>query len=87
MEISIREFRAHLAQYLSAAQQGQTLDITSHHKPVARVIGIPSVTNCGITRLLASDMAQWQGGKPLGASICLSSTARSVSEIILEDRG
>ncbi|MBN2679732.1 type II toxin-antitoxin system prevent-host-death family antitoxin [Acidithiobacillus montserratensis] len=86
MEVSIREFRAHLSRYLLQVQQGQILDITSHRKQVARLVGIPTDSPCGLTRLVTSGAAQWQGGKPAGASIRLPAGGRSVSEIILEDR-
>lgn len=87
MQVSIREFKAHLSRYLSQARQGQPLDVTSHHKVVARIVGVPAAESEGLARLVASGAAQWGGGKPAGAAIRLSPAGRSVSEMVLEDRG
>ncbi len=87
MQISIREFKAHLSRYLSQAQEGQALDVTSHRKVVARIVGVPAPDSTGVARLLAGGAAKWGGGKPVGAAIRLSPGGRSVSEMVLEDRG
>lgn len=36
--VSVRELREHLADYLHAAQSGETITVTSHKKPVARIV-------------------------------------------------
>ncbi|MHB9118741.1 MAG: type II toxin-antitoxin system Phd/YefM family antitoxin [Burkholderiales bacterium] len=87
MQVSIREFKAHLSRYLSQAQAGQSFDVTSHRKVVARIVGVPAAESEGLARLVAGGVAQWGGGKPAGAAIRLSSGGRSVSEIVQEDRG
>ena len=87
MQISVREFKAHLSRYLSQAQQGQPVDVTSHRKVVARIVGVPAAGSEGVARLVAGGEAQWGGGKPAGAAIRLSPAGRSVSEMVLEDRG
>ena len=86
MQVSIREFKAHLSRYLVQAQKGQPLDITSHRKVVARIVGVPATESTGVERLLASGSAQWMGGKPVGAAIQLSPIGRSMSEMVLEGR-
>ncbi len=87
MQVSIREFKAHLSRYLSQAQEGQAFDVTSHRKVVARIVGVPAAESAGVARLMAGGIAQWGGGKPTGAAIRLSPGGRSVSEIVLDDRG
>jgi len=42
MQVSMREFQAHLSSYLSQAQQGQLIDVTLHRKVVARIVGVPA---------------------------------------------
>lgn len=86
MQVSIREFKAHLSRYLAQAQEGQSLNITSHRRVVAHIVGVPLTESAGITRLLAGGTAQWKGGKPTGASIHLSPAGRSMSEMVLEGR-
>ena len=87
MNVSIQEFKSHLAKYVGQAQAGQTIELTSHRKVVARVIGVPQSSDDGVTRLLAAGIATWQGGKPKGATIVLQGTGKPVSAIVLEDRG
>lgn len=87
MKVSIREFKTHLSRYLAQAQTGEALDITSHSKVVARIVGVPPTESAGIARLVGEGVAQWAGGKPTGATIALPSGGKAVSEMVLEDRG
>lgn len=84
--ISMREFKSHLAKYVSQAQAGEIIELTSHRKLVARLIGVPSSTHLGATRLLPAGAATWGGGKPKGARLRLSPGGKSVSTMLFEDR-
>lgn len=86
MQVSMQEFKSHLAQYIQRAQSGQDIELTSHRRVVARVIGVPPTGNAGLSRLLADGKATWQGGKPEGARIVLQASGKSVSAMVLEDR-
>ena len=86
--VPIREFRARLPHYLAQAAAGRgVIEVTSHRRVVARVTGVPSDAGEGIARLIASGAASWHGGKPAGAGIRLAMRGRSVSELVLDDRG
>lgn len=87
MLVSINEFKSHLSRYVSQAQAGQPIELTSHRKVVARLIGIPSSEENGISRLLAQGIATWQGGKPCGAELRLAERGKPVSALVMEDRG
>jgi prevent-host-death family protein len=87
MSVSIRELKAHMSRYLAEARAGQTVEITSHRKVIARLSGVPEGAESGLPRLLAAHAAQWGGGKPVGADIHLSAGGRLVSELVLEGRG
>ena len=87
MKVSIRELKAHLSQYLNSARAGQSFEIRSHRKVVARIVGVPPLAERGLERLLAAGAATWGGGKPAGASLRLSVKGTPVSQIVLEDRG
>ncbi len=86
MEVSMQEFKSHLAQYVGQAQADQVIELTSHRKVVARLIGVPLAASEGIAKLLASGRATWQGGKPKGAQLQLSAQGKSMSDMVLEDR-
>ena len=87
MQVSIREFKAHLSRYLAQARQGTVLEITSRCRIVARVIGVPESSTSALGELIARGAAQWDGNKPQGAHIVLSTDGNPVSRIVLEDRG
>lgn len=87
MLVSMQEFKSHLSQYVVKAQSGQLIELTSHRKVVARIVGVPPVENAGVARLLAAGVASWQGGKPAGATIKLQAGDKPVSSMVLEDRG
>ncbi len=87
MQVSMREFKSHLSNYISKAQSGQQIELTSHRKVVAKIIGVQSIDNTGASRLISSGIASWQGGKPVGASFKLQDSGKTISTLILEDRG
>jgi prevent-host-death family protein len=85
MQVSIREFKARLSSYLNQAQAGEPLEITSHRKVVARVIGVSS-SDTGLNRLTSSGAATWAGGKPQGSCLQLKTKGATLSQMVLEDR-
>lgn len=87
MLVSMREFKSHLSRYVVQAQTGELIELTSHSKVVARIVGVPPAADTGVSRLLAAGAASWQGGKPAGARIVLLERGKSVSELVMEDRG
>ena len=87
MQVSMQEFKSHLSRFVNQAQSGQLIELTSHRKVVARIIGSPVANNTGVSRLLATGVATWQGGKPAGAEFRLQERGKLVSTMVLEDRG
>ena len=88
MRIAMHELKAGLSRYMAQARAGEVIEVTSHDKPVARIVGIPPTSASGLTRLLASGAAQWAGGKASHElPLKLTPGGKSLSEMILEDRG
>ena len=88
MRVAMRELKAGLSGYIAQARAGEVIEVTSHDKSVARIVGIPSAGSSGVTRLLAVGAAQWRGGKPaLRSAIKLASSGKSLAQRVLEDRG
>jgi antitoxin (DNA-binding transcriptional repressor) of toxin-antitoxin stability system len=83
----MQEFKSHLSQYVSQAQSGELIELTSHRKVVARIVGVPQTDSTGVSRLLAAGLATWQGGKPAGAAFELQEQGRTISALVMEDRG
>ena len=84
----MHELKSGLSRYVARARAGEVIEITSHDKPVARLVGVPADSPPGVSRLLARGAASWAGGKPaLHAPVVLSAGGKTLSEIVLEDRG
>ena len=83
--VSVRELREHLADYLHAAQNGETITVTSHKKPVARIVspeqppeGMPDIPG-----------VRWAKNKPRLSrpiSECPVNTGSPLSDWVIENR-
>jgi len=92
MKVAMSEFKAGLSRYVARARAGEVIELTSHAKPVARLVGIATEQPPGIQRLLATGAAQWAGGKPglWPPLVCPAPTQGSppsLSDTVLEGRG
>ena len=88
--VAIHELKAGLSRYLARVKAGEVIEITSHNKPIARLVGMPISAPPGIAQLLASGAASWSGGKPTPVPVQLPaarSGVKSLSEMVIEDRG
>lgn len=87
MRIALREFKAGLSGYIARAQRGEVIEVTSHKRLVARVLGLPAQANTGLQQLLASQAASWDGSKPAFESpLAVAPGGASLSQMVLEDR-
>lgn len=87
MHVSVRDLKANLSKVLSLAQSGEIIEVTSHNKPIARVMGIPKQTEVGLRRLITVGGLTWNGSKPeLASPLVLASGGKTLSKIVLEDR-
>lgn len=88
MHVAIRELKSSLSRILSLAQGGEVIEVTSHNKPIARIVGIPPQADAGLRSLMATGTLSWSGGKPRFAQpVELAQGGTSVSQMLLEDRG
>ena len=87
MHVAIRELKAGLSRILAQAQAGELIEVTSHSKPIARIVGIPAQGGPGMGELVAQGALTWSGGKPLLAPpLTLAAQGIPVSRIVLEER-
>jgi prevent-host-death family protein len=92
VQVSVRELKNHLADYLRRARSGESIIVTSRGKPVATVSGPPK-SDTSIEEKL--DELERRGflrrgrGKyvPPERLIPLQGEGPTVSEMVLEDRG
>lgn len=87
MRVAIRELKANLSRVLSRAREGEVIEVTSHNKSIARIVGIPSPAGEGMGRLIVGGALCWSGGKPrLKVPLELAAGGTPVSQMVLEDR-
>ncbi|MBC7954756.1 MAG: type II toxin-antitoxin system prevent-host-death family antitoxin [Cytophagales bacterium] len=87
MRIAMHELKAGLSRFMAQARAGVVIEVTSHDKPIARIVGIPSEEPASVSQLVARGAAQWSGGKPtLQPAIRLKASGKTLSEMVVEDR-
>ncbi len=90
-QVSVRDLKTHLSEWLARAQSGEVVEVTSHRKPIARITAIKSavsaITN-PLQKSIDAGVISWNGQKPiLPPPVNLRGLGKLVSEIVLEDRG
>jgi antitoxin (DNA-binding transcriptional repressor) of toxin-antitoxin stability system len=87
MQVAVRQFKTSVSNYLALAQQGESIDITSHKRLVARIVGYPKVTSDLHLALMRHPAISWTGGKPAQPTpVTLSAGGTSISDMVLQDR-
>jgi len=90
IQVSVRDLKTHLSAWLSRAQAGDVVEVTSHRKPIARITAIRPEGPAATTPLqpaLDAGIVSWNGQKPvLTAPIRLQGGGMLVSAIVLDDR-
>lgn len=88
MQVAIRELKSSLSKVMALAQGGEVIEVTSHTKPIARIIGIMPKIDAGLRGLMASGVLSWNGNKPMFAPAQpLLSGDKPIGQMVLEDRG
>ncbi len=95
MEVSVRELKDHLSEYLRRAAAGEEIVVTSHARPIARLSGFVgealSEEEQALARLRAQPWvspAQIDGGLHLPRPrLKLEPGEKTVAERVVEDRG
>jgi len=85
MQASIRELKSHLSEYLRHVQAGETVIVSAHNRPVARIVPIQRQTT--LDELTTTPGISWNGGKaaglPRGEAM---PTGVSLADWVAEDR-
>jgi prevent-host-death family protein len=94
MEISVRELKNHLSEYLRRVQAGEEVIVTSHKRIVAKLVPPNQAGKVHeqdevalIERLKSMPWIRWAGGKPeLRPGIAVKKGDRTIAESLLDDR-
>lgn len=88
MHVAIRELKSSLSRVLALAQGGEVIEVTSHNKPIARIVGIPPQDDERLRRLMATGVLSWNGRKPRFAPAqALEPGGKPMGQMVVEDRG
>ncbi|MFB1502192.1 MULTISPECIES: type II toxin-antitoxin system Phd/YefM family antitoxin [unclassified Thiocapsa] len=88
MQVAVPELKANLSRVLSRAQAGELIEVFSHNKLIARIVGVPAGVAEGLREPIVSGALTWSSRKPqLATPVELSAQGTPVSQIVLEDRG
>jgi prevent-host-death family protein len=90
-QVSVRELKTHLSEWLSRVQAGEVVEVTSHRKPIARITAVkpaePTATN-PLQKAIDAGLISWSGQKPnLPPPVKLRGQGKLLSDIVIEDRG
>lgn len=87
MQVAVRELKAKLSRMLARAQAGEVIEVTSHNKPIARIVGVFPAADVGLRKVISRGELSWKGGKPqLDPPATLARKGSPVSQLVLEDR-
>lgn len=87
MQVSVRELRDHLSQYLHQTNEtNQPIIVMSHSVPIARLIPIARSKGKDETKLLLIEGVSWNGKKPKGSKKRPKLKGNTAADYVLEDR-
>jgi prevent-host-death family protein len=93
MDVSVRELKNHLSEYLRRVEEGQEVTVTSHGRPIARLTPIPPTSRDRAEALRRTLGAlSWvrigEEGKPRGARrpIRTRPDETTLADLVLEER-
>ena len=90
-QVSVRDLKTHLSEWLGRVQAGEVVEVTSHRKPIARITGVknqdPAPAN-PLQKAIDAGIVSWNGEKPIFAPpVQLNDGGPLMSDIVIDDRG
>jgi prevent-host-death family protein len=90
-QVSVRDLKTHLSEWLARVQAGEVVEVTSHRKPIARITAVKpaeATSSNPLQQAIDAGLISWNGQKPdFPTPIKLSGKGKLISEIVIEDRG
>lgn len=85
--IGIRDLKAHLSSYLEKVQNGHTIVITSHGKPIAQLTPTREELMDRVKTLQAAGLIAWSGKKPsVRIPKLVNKSDKLISDLVLDLR-
>ena len=84
--VGVRELRQNLSVYLDRVKAGETLEVTEHGQPVARLTPNPPERLSIVDRMIADGRDHAGQGRPSDPAAAAEDPGRPLSEILQEMR-
>ncbi|MEB3194624.1 MAG: type II toxin-antitoxin system prevent-host-death family antitoxin, partial [Cyanobacteriota bacterium] len=90
-QVSVRDLKTHLSEWLGRVQAGEVVEVTSYRKPIARITAVnsaESTSSSSLQKAIDAGWISWNGQKPnMPPPVKLRGKGKLLSEIVIEDRG
>ena len=87
IEAGIRDLKAKLSDYLRQVEEGETVVITKHGKPIGRIVPLPQPPKEQLEILRRAGLIAWnQKRLPPLTPVARAKGDRTVADLLLEDR-
>ena len=66
-QVSVRDLKTHLSEWLGRVQAGEVVEVTSHRKPIARITAVKpadSEITSPLQKAIDAGLISWNGQKP-----------------------
>ena len=90
-QVSVRDLKTHLSEWLGRVQAGDVVEVTSHRKPIARITALnpaASASTNPLQKAIDAGVISWNGKNPaIPPPVKLNDGGPLMSDIVIEDRG
>lgn len=90
-QVSVRDLKTHLSEWLGRVQAGEEVEITSHRKPIARITAVKPVAAAPTSPLqhaIDAGVISWNGQNPfIPPPVKLNDGGPLMSDVVIKDRG
>lgn len=88
IQAGVKELKNGLSYYLREVKEGEKVLITERDKVIATIVPMERADeDSKLLSLVKEGFAVWKGGKPVGSRHPVKIKGKTVSEMVLEDRG
>jgi len=89
-QVSVRDLKTHLSEWLGRVQAGEEVEITSHRKPIARITAVKpadSEISNPTQQAIDAGLISWNGKKPvMPPPVKLNDGGPLISDLVIEGR-
>ena len=90
-QVSVRDLKTHLSEWLGRVQAGEEVEVTSHRKPIARITAVKpaaAAPTSPLQKAIDAGLISWNGQNPvIPPPVKLNDGGPLMSDIVIEDRG